>query len=154
MVKVPNMFELLGGKAPGLPAGDLRKFLQGGGARNQYVQIGPYNSYLRKSVPRRVSASEGELGNPLDLANIQRTDVEGQVERKPARERNPKGKFRELLALLETEAAAAGHDSVYVEQILNEFLPDVLRSAGYQMDELHGMMNPDTPSMYKRLRRP
>lgn len=147
MVKIPNVMEMLGSGGPkGLDPTDLRKFLRGS-QRNANIRVGPYDAYVRKSMPRGMG-----MEKPFDLARIDREG--GTTEKLPPETRGPKGRFRELMALLESEAAAAGHDSVYVEQIMNKFLPEVLASMGYEADKVHAVMNPDTPSMFKRLRRP
>ena len=152
------IMELMGAAAAGgqsrgaLDPTKLRAFLGGAGARNQNLDIGEYQAYLRRSMPREPGKGVS-LKRPLDLGRIERTDIEGQVEFNPEKFRNPRGRFDELMALLESEAEKAGYDSVYVEQIMNKFLPDVLKRKGYTVDENHAMMNPTTPSMYKRLGR-
>lgn len=66
-----------------------------------------------------------KLHKPVDLANITNRNRPDNTEtagaNKPSRE-----KFGELLKLLEAEALKNGYDSVYVEQIMNQFLPEVL----------------------------
>ena len=152
MAKIPSIMDLMGGGSRGLDPTELRRFLGGAGPNNRYMDIGPYNAYLRRSHPR-IPDQGVNLKRPVDLANIQRTDIEGQMDFQPAKLRNPKGRFRELMAMLEAEAEKQGYDAVYVEQIMNKFLPDVLGSSGYELDRNAAMMNPDTPSMYKRLGR-
>ena len=150
MARIPDIMDLMGGGRPALDPTELRKFLSGKGAKNSYLNIGPYSAYLRRSNPRyleRTVRSE----RPLDLANIQRTDIEGQMDILPPEQRNPKGRLRELLALLEKEAQKSGYDSVYVENIVNRFLPGVLHSAGYDFDAQASAWMPEEPSMYKRL---
>ncbi len=90
--------------------------------------VDKYEVYLRKG--RRVD-ERGELVTTLDLASIQRTDSENasfEIGRAP----NEKpGDFRELVARLEQEARDNGLDAVYIENVFNEFLPDVFRRYGY-----------------------
>jgi hypothetical protein len=91
------------------------------------------------------------LERPFDLASVTR---EGRgLETLGPEARPPRGQFRELMAMLEREAGDVGHDGVYVEAIMNEFLPRVLKSMGYEMDPMGGMATPGIPSMFKRLRR-
>lgn len=104
--------------------------------------------YLRKSVPRRLP--DQMLESPVDLANIERAGNEIGMENLPPEMRPPKGKFKELLAMLESEAYGANHDSIYVENIMNEFLPEVLERNGYTRDSFSPWQA--IPSMYKRLR--
>lgn len=154
MAKIPNIMELLGAAPKGLDRRQLQQFLASQ-QRNQWLDIGPYKTYLRRGMPRTidpVAPSVTRLNKPLDLANVESRNSPNNVHNLEPGQRPPKGKFRELLAVLEEEALKSGHDSVYVEQIMNEFLPDVLTSAGYRIDPLHARMNPTTPSMYKRLR--
>lgn len=148
------IMELMGGlgrQADQLDPTQLRRFLEGQGANNQYLDIGPYNAYLRRSSPRVVGRGQ-TLNRPVDLGAIERTDLkmnEEAMKFQPAGRRPPKGQFKEMMALLEEEANKQGYDSVYVEQIFNEFLPDVLKSMGYTSDET--LMKGNMPAMFKRL---
>lgn len=150
------IMELMGAAAHGsqgrgaLDPTKLREFLGGAGPNNQYLDIGEYNTYLRRGIPRQVERAT-MIRRPVDLANISRTDMEGQVEFNPEKFRNPKGRFKEMLAMLEEEALKSGYDSVYVENIFNKFLPDVLNRAGYNFDADASRALPEAPSMYKRL---
>ena len=151
MVKIPDIFELLGAKpSHGLDPTELRRFLAGAGPRNRNLDIGPYSAYLRRSMPREPTIGD-KLKRPLDLASIGHQDKGENVEFAPAGLRPPRGKFKELMTLLEDEARQQGYDSVYVEQIFNKFLPDVLKGMGYRLDERAAPMNPETPSLFKRL---
>jgi len=132
-----------------LDARALARFLQETQApASRWIKSGDYDMYLRKSTPRDVR--ELRLERPLDLANVQRKGAEVQMEKMPVNLRAPRGKFRELMAMLETEAEKSGLDSVYVENIMNEFLPEVLASMNYSMDPNSPWKA--IPSMYKRLR--
>lgn len=149
-----NMLDFLGG-ARGLNPAELEAFLrQTGGPNNKYVNIGPYQAYVRKGMPRTtdpVARNLSRLESPLDLANVQNTSKPDNFQNLPREQRPKAGRFRELMKLLEDNAGRYGRDSVYVEQIQNEFLPELLASMGYRQDKMHALMNPDTPSMYKRL---
>lgn len=135
----------------------LREFLGGAGANNQWLDLGEYSTYLRRGNGR-FPAKGTALKRPLELANVERKDFPEDTPRHaktdimPAGRRPPRGRFREMLALMEKEALKQGYDSLYVENIFNKFLPDVLESTGYAVDPSgppRGGMMP--PSMYKRL---
>lgn len=148
MVKVPDIFEIMGAAHPQLDPTELRRFLQSQ-SRNQHVMVGPYEAYLRKGVPRRISP-EDTLVRPLDFASVNKKgDQRATLEKLPPEQRPPKGKFRDLVKLLEEESAKAGHDSVYAENIMNQFLPEIFASMGYTHDPVSSF--PGLPSMYKRL---
>lgn len=151
------MMELMGGLAskPQLPREELRRFLGGAGATGQHLNMGPYKAYLRRGIERPIEPGT-TLKRPLELGSVERQGLteaqqEAATKRQPAKFRNPKGRFRELLAMLEEEAKRSGHDSIYVENILNEFLPEVLASAGYQLPRQGYRSTVNPPSMYKRL---
>jgi len=136
-------------RIPDLDVTAIRRFMQQRQApSSEWLRSGPYRMYLRKAVPRRLP--EFTLERPIDLANIERAGNEIQMENLPPEMRPPKGKFKELLAMLESEAYAQNHDSIYVENIMNEFLPDVLARNGYTRDPFSPWQA--IPSMYKRLR--
>lgn len=146
MAKIPNLAELLGmGGSNGLDPAQLRRFLQqANGPTNKWLDVGPYNAYLRKSGPRR----HLDIARPVDLASVSNTNRGSNMELLPAGERPPKAKFQELMQLLETESGKAGRDSVYVENVLNKFLPEVLQRYGYQHDPYSGQ---NLPSFFKKL---
>jgi len=100
----------------------LREFLKHPKPGSQWLDLGPYQTYLRRSVPR----PDYGMQRPLDLANIQHADGGGG------------GRFRELMSMLEAEAQAGGYDGIYVENILNEFLPEVLARYGYSVQNGRG----------------
>lgn len=153
MAKLPIdlLLEMMGRQPGGFNPQELRQFLGGAGPSNRWLELGDYKTYLRRGVPRNIEKGTS-LKRPLDLANIERQglgrDVESAMEFRPEKLRHPRGKFRELLTLLETEAQKQGYDSLYVENIFNQFLPGVLESAGYAKDPFG---TPGLPSMWKRL---
>lgn len=155
MPRLPSIHEIMGVANPGLDPSEIRRFLQQaqakGGPNSRWVKAPPYDIYLRSGGPRRLPDDVGgRLDRPVDLANIARKDDDNVgMERLPPEARPPRGKFRELLAILEELSAQTGHDSVYVENIMNEFLPEVLASSGYQKDPFSPWSA--MPSMFKRL---
>lgn len=130
-----------------LPIGALQTWLKSS-RQNAYVDVGPYEIYLRKA--RRGS---GDRPDTLDVANIKNRDRdqlgEDALEKKPPEARPPRGKFKELMEILEREAKANGLDEVYVENIFNEFLPEILAKYGYVLDP---ESMPDAPSYRKKVR--
>lgn len=93
--------------------------------RNEYVNFKGLSAYLRKGK----MAIDGEIKNTIQLANIANSKRPMNMEIDP----NPKstGKFSALMAELEALAKEHGYDGVYVESVLNDFLPDVLERYGY-----------------------
>jgi len=138
----------------GLNPRELQKFLANNNTRNQWLDVGPYKTYLRKGeriLPRGDHTRIRDMGRfkTLELANVER---EGRgAKTLPEGERPTKGQFGELVKLLETEATKNGYDAVYVEQILNEFLPEVLRRKGYVQDPT--AYDKTIPNMYQYINR-
>lgn len=151
MVKVPNIMELLGAQPKGLDSEALRTFLGGAGSNYGTVRIGPYDADLLRSGPRHIRSGV-ELKRPAVLQRVGRRDLRAQdesaFEYRPEKLRHPRGRFQELMQLLEQEAERQGYDSVYVENIMNKFLPQVLQRYGYEIDPFTPK---DLPSMYRRL---
>lgn len=110
----------------------LRDFLKQPGPGNQWLNLGPYKTYLRKSAPR----PDQVMMRPLDLANIQHEKGGGG------------GRFKELMAMIEAEAQANGHDGIYVENIFNEFLPEVLSRYGYDVKPGRGYNLPYATKLF------
>lgn len=157
MARIPDIMDLIGANRDLNPA-ELRKFLAGAGPSNQWLQLGDYSTYLRRGIPKFLEKGT-ELKRPIDLSNIERKGlpmteeaVAAATKRQPAKFRNPKGKFRQLLAMLEDQGRANNYDSIYVENIINEFLPEVLESAGYSQLRRANRSSVFPPEMYKRLR--
>lgn len=117
--------------------------------RNTHIEVDRYNLYIRKS--ERLIA--GATYNMLDLATVERDSIPTVddfiklTEKLPPEQRRPRGRFRELMQTLEQAARANGLDGVYVENIINKFLPDVLESYGYTRED--SMFSLDTPSYYR-----
>lgn len=140
---------------------ELAQFARGN-ARNAWVDTGNYKAYLRQSqrkLPLGDYTRIRDLGNmkTLDLANVERRDAgdfgEAAIHDMPQGQRPTRGDFSGLMSALEKAAADNGYDAIYVEQIMNKFLPGVLDRMGYDPDLMHRQMNPDTPSMFKYLNR-
>lgn len=134
MIKIPDVFDMLG--ASGIPRGRLREFLAQQNRGSEWLELGPYDTYLRRA--ERYLPMPGYdkpvRTRTVDLANITRRDIEGNMEALPPEQRPPRGKFQELLRILEEEASGAGYNAIYAENIMNEFLPEVLARYGYDPD--------------------
>lgn len=93
--------------------------------RNKYVNFKGLSVYLRKG---QISIDR-EIKNAIQLANISnpRRPTNMEIDPKP----KSTGKFSALMNELENLAKDNGYDGVYVESILNDFLPDVLKRYGY-----------------------
>lgn len=123
----------------GLNPRELQAFLANQNSRNAWLNVGPYKTYLRKGeriLPRGdvTRTRDTTRFKTLELANVER---QGRgTKTLPEGERPSRGQFQELITLLENEAQKNGYDAVYVEQILNEFLPQVLQRRGYVQDPM------------------
>jgi hypothetical protein len=105
----------------------LRSFVESSQI-NAHIQVDNYEVYIRKA--RRLDET-GNLIRTLDLSSVTRSDAENASFTKGRTPDEKPGDFRELVTRLEQEAASHGFDAVYDENVLNEFLPDVLRRYGY-----------------------
>lgn len=92
---------------------------------NEYVNFNGLEIYLRKGQ----MAINGELKNAIQLGNISNPKRSDNIKIDP--EHKKTGKFSALMKELEKLAKEHGFDGVYVESILNDFLPDVLKRYGY-----------------------
>lgn len=139
-----DILRTLGGKLKGNKYPEIEQFLRGK-ANNAWIESGGYKAYLRKGMPGRV-----------DLASIERKGLgDNALYDLPPEQRPPRGDFSGFMAELERAAADAGYDQVYVENIMNEFLPGVLERMGYSRDPdaLSAFGASDAiPSMLKALR--
>lgn len=124
----------------------LHEFLDGS-QQSAWVQVGDYNVYLRKGS-RNLSGGEAST---LDVANINRVDGRGSHEVLPPAQRGASGNFRQVMSELERAAGERGFGGVYVENIQNKFLPDVLQRGGYVPDAEANAFNPRMPSLYRPL---
>lgn len=149
-----NPLELLTNLSGRLSPRELQKFLANKDVRNQWLEIGPYKAYVRKServLPRGDHTRIRDMGRfqTLELANVERQGRGSKT--LPEGERPAKGQFGELVKMLEDEAKKNGYDAVYVEQILNEFLPEVLRRKGYVQDP--SAYDKTIPNMFQYINR-
>jgi hypothetical protein len=103
----------------------LEQFLQSG-LRDAYVRHRDLRSYVRKSV-RLV---DGRRVRALDRANTTNRRRSNNVEHAP-HERT--GQYEEFDTLMRALAVEYGFDGVYVENVLNDFLPAKLLLYGYHM---------------------
>jgi hypothetical protein len=120
----------------------LRAFIESPD-RNAHLAIDNYEVYLRKSLR---PDSDGLMIDAIDLVSVTRTDAENASFSKGRAPDEKPGDFRDLVKKLESEAADHGIEAVYVESVMNEFLPDVLVRYGYS--EVPGG---DLPSFIKRV---
>lgn len=96
---------------------------------NGFVTLGHFNIYLR--VTNRY----------IDNTNKRTVDI-GSI----GTHSTIKGAFRETLELIESLAKDAGFDGVYIEAIVNKWLPSVLERYGYILVNINAGLN-----MYKSL---
>lgn len=99
--------------------------------RNEYVNFKGLSAYLRKGD----MLIDGEIKSTIQLANISNPRRSTNMHT----DSNPKstGKFSALMSELENLAKEHGYDGVYVESVLNEFLPGVLKRYGYSEVNTH-----------------
>lgn len=99
--------------------------------KNQRIWVGPYFMYVRKGS----HMIDRKLRKTFDVGSIKHQDRDENVYWEKSAKRPSRGQFRELMALLEQCAKAAGLEAVFVESISNEFLPEVLTGYGYKRVE-------------------
>jgi len=108
----------------------IRKAKAKKGPRNKYIDIGPYSIYTQVGPYGQVP-SESYL-NIANISNKEKQNLpEANTRIEAPESRGPKGRFKELMALIEQTAAKEGLDGTYVEQAMNDFLPEVLGRYGY-----------------------
>ena len=95
-------------------------------ARSAWIRYGTLKVYVRKSWR---SVGDGTLFHVIDVANI--TNVRRPMN--TARRVRPRrtGQLRAFDDAVRRVAQAHGFDGVFWENVLNEFLPDVLIRYGY-----------------------
>ena len=93
--------------------------------RNEYIKFNGLVVYLRKG-PIGIN---GEIKNAIQLANVTNPRRSDNLTSDPKRKST--GRFSALMAALEKMAVEHGYDGVFVESILNDFLPSVLDRYGY-----------------------
>lgn len=120
---------------------DLESFLQSD-LRNGYIKFGNLSAYYVKSY-RQINGERRPILIRGNTTNQKRSD---NIEVNPRRKST--GQYKALCDLTEKLARDYGYAAVYVENVLNQFLPEVLLRYGYT--EFTG---PDdiTRQFYKRL---
>lgn len=92
---------------------------------NLYIWFDTIECYMRKG-PRIV---DNEIYNVLTIANVTNRKRYDNAEFKSNHKRT--GLFKKFETHVREMAKKYGYDGVYVEIVLNEFLPDVLLRYGY-----------------------
>lgn len=100
---------------------------------NEYVNFKGLSVYLRKGL----YFIDGEKKNALQIANVTNPRRGDNVHIDPSREKTRTGKFLALMTELEKLAKIYEYDGVYVESVLNKFLPEVLERYGYSLANKH-----------------
>ena len=100
---------------------------------NKYVKFQGLTVYLRKGL----YLIDGERKNAVQLANVTNPKRDDNIHIDPSREETRTGKFLALMSELEKLAKIYEYDGVYVESILNDFLPEVLERYGYSLVNSH-----------------
>lgn len=123
------------GKAPNGPYQGINDFLdEKDGPNNKWLDAGDYSAYLRKSDYTGTKR--------VELANVNRRDQTGSPHRLPEGERGERGHFGEFMDALEDAARKRGYKQSYVENVINEFLPEKLEARGYERDNSYGAQGP------------
>ena len=105
---------------------DLSGFISGD-LRNSYVNFQGLKVYLRKGS----LYIDKEYKNVIQLANVTNPKRSSNIEINPRRKST--GKFKALINELNRLAQEYNYDGIYVESVLNDFLPDVLERYGFKM---------------------
>jgi hypothetical protein len=93
--------------------------------RNEWVKFDGLKVHLRKGSMH----IDNDIKNATQLANLENPKRETNIYYDPAHKST--GKFSALMIESKKLAVENKYDGVYVESILNEFLPDVLKRYGY-----------------------
>jgi hypothetical protein len=104
---------------------------------NLYIWHKTIECYMRKG---RVYV-DGQIRTALTISNITNKRRSSNIEFKTKHRRT--GLFREFETHVRELAAEHGYDGVYVEIVLNEFLPDVLERYGYKRVNIRDGLGPD-----------
>lgn len=99
--------------------------------RNAYIYVGVYRIYIRKGIHH----INGRIRKTLDLGNIQNEDNADNLDWLPTSQRGERGRFSEIIRRFEEVAKTAGFEGVFVESVVNGFLPEVLTRYGYKRVE-------------------
>lgn len=81
---------------------------------NGYIMIGPFKIYMRL-INRAI---DDDIKHTVDIGSITSTQKTG--------------KFKNVLDYIENSAKINGFDGIYVQSILNEWLPNKLKEYGYK----------------------
>src|ERR1041385_270650 len=105
----------------------IEEFLETAEMRNEYIRYKDIVAYVRKSL----RLIDGERKRCLDRANTKNVRRQNNMESMAKFYRT--GLYREFDDLMKRLAVEYGYDGVYVESVLNDFLPDVLVRYGYRL---------------------
>jgi hypothetical protein len=115
--------------------------------RDAWVNTGGYSVYLRKNEGAMIG---GRRQRALEISSVKRADDSGSTRSLPINERGTGGGgFRALMNAVEDQARSGGFDGVYVENVINDFLPGVLSRRGYRAADAYGS---GPPSYYLPVR--
>lgn len=122
-----------------------------GDATTQQIDMGGYRLYMRKGARRLPqgdwtrSRSLERRPNVLTVAFIDRIDGRaGSV-----------GEIRQIMTRLEQAAKRHGYSDVYMENVQNEHLHNLLRRHGDYVPDIAGnQFTPGAPSLFKTIREP
>lgn len=103
---------------------NLQEFMESA-ERNAWIKSNDLRVYVRKSV----RSHDGMTFKMIDIANVSNPRRAMNAGFRSKHHRT--GRFRELLDLANNLAMSHNFDAIYVENVLNEFLPDVLTRYGY-----------------------
>ena len=118
---------------------DLKEFFHKK-IHSEYVKEKTFTVYARKGEVLIATGSVRKTFNTLSLASISADGRETNVKTKL----NPvsTGNFKTFMEQAEDLAKNNGFECVYVESVLNDFLPGVLERRGYQKCNAHlGTLN-------------
>lgn len=141
----PRLLESIAGSTPRdeeeLVYPNLSEYLARSIDRSDYIREGTFLVYMRRGKRAvKVGHKPARLARALTVSNINAAGREGNTETslKPS----STGNFKVFMDRVETEAKTRRYDCVYVESVLNGFLPAVLQRRGYvQCNEDDGTLN-------------
>jgi hypothetical protein len=94
--------------------------------RNQYISYKSLEVYVRKNK----HYLNHKLVSSIDLANIKNLKRMDNIHYNPKRRRT--GLLREFDTLMKDLATKYSYDGIYVENVINDFLPQKLKNLGYE----------------------
>ena len=118
----------------------LDEYLARPADRSDYIKSGTFTVYMRRGDRIIKIGPKVRKARALTVANINASGREANSETslKP----NSTGNFKVFMDRVEVEAKQRGYDCVYVESVLNGFLPAVSQRRGYvQRNEDDGTLN-------------